>query len=258
VPALPILEKHLIAFILVFVRLGGMMTAAPLFSRKDIPAQVRIFLAVALALLLTPMQLGSSVPSPQGLVAFATLVGGEFLIGIVLGLGLMILIQGMGLAGELISRISGIGMNDVYDPTSETEVTGMSQFVLAIGIVAFLCFSGQRALIGGLLESYRELPIGTVFDSQEVLSLLLTMLQASFVLAVRVAAPAMAALLVVTLVLGLVSRTLPQLNLLILGFGLNGLAAFGIVLLTVGITTSVFEQELMAALDRLFPWGFGL
>jgi len=258
VPATLILEKNLITFILVFVRLGGMMTVAPLFSRKDIPAQVRVFLAVALALLLTPLQLGGSIPAPRQLVEFATLAGGEFLVGIVLGLGLMIVIQGMGLAGELISRISGIGMNDVYDPTSETEVTGMSQFVLTIGIVAFLCFSGHRALIGGLLESYRELPIGKTFDSQELLSVSLSMLQASFVLAIRVAAPAMAALLVVTLVLGLISRTLPQLNLLMLGFGLNGLAAFGIILVTVGITTGVFEQELMAALDELFPWGFGL
>lgn len=251
-----ILERHLITFILVFVRLGGMMTAAPLLSRKDIPAQVRVFLAVALALLLTPTQLGATVPGPQGVVEFAFLAGGEFLVGIVLGLGLMVLIQGMGLAGELISRISGIGMNDVYDPTSETEVTGMSQFIMTLGLVAFLCFSGHRALIAGLLESYRELPIGKTFQSQEVVSLLMAMLQASFILAIRVAAPAMAALLVVTLVLGLISRTLPQVNLLMLGFGLNGLAAFGIVLLTVGITTGVFEHELIWALDQLFPWGF--
>ncbi|MGQ9562775.1 MAG: flagellar biosynthetic protein FliR [Thermogutta sp.] len=257
-PALPILEKHLITFVLVFVRLSGTMTTAPLFSRKDIPAQVRIFLAVALAFLLAPLQVRANFPDPQTLVEFATLVAGEFLIGIVLGLGLMILLQGMGLAGELISRISGIGMNDIYDPTSESEVTGMSQFILTLGFVAFLCFSGERALIGGLLESYRELPIGATFASDDILAVSLTMLQVSFVLAVRVAAPAMAALLVVTLVLGLISRTLPQLNLLILGFGLNGLAAFGMVLLTLGITTGVFEHELLAALDRLFPWGFGL
>lgn len=234
------------------------MTAAPLFSRKDIPTQVRIFLAVALAFLLTPLQVRADLPDPQTLVEFTTLVAGEFLIGLVLGLGLMILIQGMGLAGELVSRISGIGMNDIYDPTSETEVTGMSQFILTLGLVAFICFSGERALVGGLLESYRELPIGAAFASEDILAVSLAMLEASFVLAVRVAAPAMAALLVVTLVLGLISRTLPQLNLLILGFGLNGLAAFGIVLMTVGMTIGVFEHELLAALDRLFPWGFGL
>jgi len=251
-----ILEKHLMIFIFVFVRLGGMMAVAPLFSRKDIPAQVRVFLAVALALLLTPTQLDTALPNPQGVIEFALLAGGEFFVGIVLGLGLMILIQGMGLAGELISRISGIGMNDVYDPTSETEVTGMSQFIMTVGLVTFLCFSGHRALIAGLLESYRELPIGKTFQSQEVVSLLMAMLQSSFILAIRVAAPAMAALLVVTLVLGLISRTIPQVNLLMLGFGLNGLAAFGLVLLTVGITTGVFEHELVSALDQLFPWGF--
>ena len=251
-----ILESYAVLFVLVFMRLMGLAISAPLLSRRDLPFQVRILLCIALGLVIAPLAAAGARVQPQNLVHLATLVAGEFLTGVLLGLGLMFLVQGMQCAGEMISRVAGIGMNDIYDPTSDSEVTAIAQFLFLVGLTTFLSVGGDRALLGGLLESFRHLPPGEMMTAQQCSELLVDMLQASFVLAIRVAAPALAALLVVTLVLGLISRTLPQLNLLMLGFGINGLAALGVILLTLGIAANIFENELARGLEQIFPWGF--
>ncbi|MGB9688948.1 flagellar biosynthetic protein FliR, partial [Thermogutta sp.] len=137
------------------------------------------------------------------------------------------------------------------------ELSGFSQLLFVVGMVVFLLTGGEKALLSGILESYAVLKPGVLFSLRDATALLLDCVTFSFVLAVRVAAPAMAALLTVTLVLGLISRTLPQLNLLMLGFGLNGMAALGTLLLSIGFIVMIFEQDLANTFQRVFPWAAG-
>ncbi|GIX02104.1 MAG: hypothetical protein KatS3mg112_1041 [Thermogutta sp.] len=250
------LLNQFILLMLVFIRMTGLVLSAPVLSHRLVPMQVRILLALALAVLILPVV---AVPLPQvnNILEFAVMVASELGVGFVLGLGMMVMIQGMQLAGDIISRMAGLGIGDVYDPTSDSELSGFSQFLFILGTVVFLVTGGEKALLSGILESYAVLKPGVLFSVSDATTLLLDCVTFSFVLAVRVAAPAMAALLTVTLVLGLISRTLPQLNLLMLGFGLNGMAALGTLLLSIGFIVMIFEQDLANTFQRVFPWAAG-
>lgn len=237
--------------------MSGLAIAAPLLSTKEVPVQVRVWLAFALSLLVTPLVTVQELPKMASVLEVTLVIASELSIGFILGMGIMLLLHGLQLAGEMIARVTGLGMGDVYDPTSDSDVSGVGRLLLVVGTLVFLVCGGERQLLEGILESFRVLKPGAVLGIGDSASLLIDALAASFGLAVRIAAPAVAALLTVTLALGLISRTLPQLNLLMLGFGLNGLVAMGTLLFASGFFVTIFEQELSAAWERVFPWLVG-
>lgn len=243
--------------VVVFARMSGLALSAPLLSSKEVPVQVRAWLAFGLSVLVTPLVSMQPMSEMAGVFGLGLVIGSELALGFILGLGVMLLLQGLQLAGEIVARVAGLGMGDVYDPMSDSEVSGVGRLLLVVGTLAFLVCGGERQLLAGILESFRVLKPGTLLTVAESAQVLVDALAASFSLAVRIAAPALAALLTVTLALGLINRTLPQLNLLMLGFGLNGLAAMGVLLFAGGFFVTIFEEELSAAWERVFPWLVG-
>ncbi|NMC20126.1 MAG: flagellar biosynthetic protein FliR [Thermogutta sp.] len=239
-------------FTLVFFRTGGLVIAAPGYGSSEIPLQIRALFAFSLALVLTPLQDLGSVPQTQGLLGYGLLTAGELALGFMLGFGVAVILLGIELGGELIARMGGVMMSDVYDPSAESEVPVFSRLLFLLALTVYLAVGGHRLLLEGLIESFRVLPPGRVLSAEQYPALLVDLVSQSFVLGIRVGAPAATALLTATLVLGLVSRTLPQLNLLMLGFGINAVVAMGALLLTVGLIAQVFEQHLDSALGDMF------
>jgi flagellar biosynthetic protein FliR len=105
--------------------------------------------------------------------------------------------------------------------------------------------------MGALLDSFAELPPGEANLGTDYLDALVTLLKQSFVLGIRAAAPAMTALLLATLVLGLFGRTLPQINILAVGFGVNSLLTLGCMFTSVGVVAWAFPQQTGTAIDVL-------
>ncbi|MGB9689998.1 flagellar biosynthetic protein FliR, partial [Thermogutta sp.] len=147
------LLNQFILLMLVFIRMTGLVLSAPVLSHRLVPMQVRVLLALALALLILPVV---TVPLPHvsNILEFGVMVASELAVGFVLGLGVMLMIQGMQLAGDIVSRMAGLGIGDVYDPTSDSELSGFSQLLFVVGMVVFLVTGGEKALLSGILESY--------------------------------------------------------------------------------------------------------
>src|SRR5664280_957455 len=100
-------EAKFILFTLVFARVGGLMMTAPIYGTNDVPLRIRALLAMALALLIVPSQWNITIGYPDNVLYYFVLLGAEALIGTCLGLGVLILIHGMTLAGELVGQASG-------------------------------------------------------------------------------------------------------------------------------------------------------
>lgn len=239
-------------FTLVFFRISGLVIAAPGYGSSEIPLQIRALFAFSLALVLTPLQNQWSLPQTQGVLGYGLLTAGELALGFMLGFGVAVILLGIELGGELIARMGGVMMSDVYDPSAESEVPVFSRLLFLLALTVYLTVGGHRLLLEGLIESFRVLPPGRVLNAEQYPALLVDLVSQSFVLGIRVGAPAATALLTATLVLGLVSRTLPQLNLLMLGFGVNAVVAIGALLLTVGLIAQIFEQHLDSAVADMF------
>ena len=150
----------------------------------------------------------------------------EAAIGACLGLGVLVLLHGMTLAGELIAQASGLGIAEMFDPTIEENISLFSRLMFLAAVTVFLCIGGHRMVMAGLLDTFQTIPPGSGELPASLADGFTTLVAMSFSLGVRVAAPVVTALLLATLILGLIGRTLPQLNILALGFGLNSLLAF--------------------------------
>jgi len=249
-PLADLLTTHLIVFTLVLARVAGLVMTAPLYSALAVPGHVRALIAFALAVLITPTQLDAAMP-PATLVGWLLAIGIDVLVGLALGLGTAILMAGAQVAGQLMAQMSGLSLAEVFDPALDAEVPVLSQLLGLFTLSVYLLIGGHRWLMAGLLDSFVALPGGGGRLPDSLVDALLTLMTESFSLGLRCAAPLVIALLLATLVLGLVGRTLPQLNVLSLGFGLNTMVAFGTLALSLGTIAWLFEDQLRPSLALL-------
>ncbi len=258
-------EKFLI-FTLVLTRISGVLIASPIFGSTQAPATVRALISLALAVLIMPSQWFATLPYPGSILVYVVILAGELLVGIVLGLGISILLGGIQLAGDMISRVGGLTLSDVLDPTTQSNVPLFSQLLALLSTAVFLILGGHRIVLGGLLDTFSAIPPGgcaAMFlgppDGGSSPELLMSLVEVcvvlftqSFQVAIRAAAPVVTAVLLATLVLGLVSRTLPQLNIMVVGFGLNAMITFAVLFLSLGAALLVFQDQIVPTLQLLF------
>jgi flagellar biosynthesis protein FliR len=245
----PILINSFVIFIFVLARMSGLVMTAPMFGSSEVPTRIRALLAFTLALVITPVEWSANVELPTSLAAFIVSMGGELLIGMILGLGVMILLSGVQVAGQIISQMSGMSLADVFNPGFDAEVPIISNLLYLVTLTVFIILGGHRLLVGALLDTYTFLPLGHAQLPPSLGTLMATLLAESFSLAVRGAAPAMVALLLATVVLGLISRTLPQLNILAIGFGLNAMVTFLVLAVSVGAIAWLFQEHFEPAVE---------
>lgn len=242
--------SQFILFTLVLARVSGLMLIAPVFGAPEVPVQVRALLAVALTLVLMPVQWGTLPSVPQTLPPYLLLIGSELAIGLLLGLAVQIMFSGIQLAGQVIGQVSGLALADVFNPSFDANIPLFSQLLYLTTLAVYLLVGGHRLLVQGLLDTFAAMPAGTAAmpDAAGALTALVTQ---SFDLGLRAAAPATMALLLATLVMGLISRTLPSLNILAFGFGLNTMVTLGALAFSLGGIAWVFQQQLEPAIDTM-------
>jgi len=252
---MPLLETLLFnqfsSFVLVLARVGALIMTAPIFSSKAIPMRIRGLLAVSITLLVTPLVSDSTPPELTQLLTFGRYVISEALIGLLLGFGITVLLSGIQLTGQIVSQLGGTAIAEVFDPSLDSNVSVYSQAFYFLTLAMFVLLDGHRMMMDALLDTYTWLPLGKAALGTSYVDALTTLLSQSFLLGIRAAAPAMTALLLATLVLGLIGRTLPQINILAVGFGVNSLLTLGCLFTTIGTIAWAFPQQAGEALELL-------
>jgi flagellar biosynthetic protein FliR len=241
--------SHLYLFALVLARVGGMAIVAPLYSSVSVPWQIRTILAVALAALIMPVQLGTAHRSATAPAEYLLALTIELLLGFVLGLGVAILLAAAELAGQMVAQASGLALAEVLDPEHDSSLPVMAKLLALFTLAIYLLVGGHRWLMAGLLGTFAAIPPGSGHFHEGLFDSLLVLMGESFSLALSAAAPALVAVLLATLILGMISRTLPQLNILSVGFGLNTLVALAALAVTFGSVAWLFENELHPAIS---------
>ncbi len=252
---MPALETILIhqftTFVLVLARVGSMVMVAPIFSTRAAPMQFRALLAVTITLLVTPLLASTTSAQIEHLLIFLRTLALESLVGLLLGLGVMFLMSGIQLTGQIVSQMSGAAMANVFDPTLDNTVSMFSQLLYFLAMAMFVLLGGHRIMIEAVLDTYTWLPPGQAMFGASYVEVLTSILGQSFLLGIRTAAPAMVALLLSTLLLGLIGRTLPQINIIAVGFSVNTLLALGIMSFSVGAISWAFPQHTVTILEQV-------
>ncbi|MDH3582979.1 MAG: flagellar biosynthetic protein FliR [Phycisphaerae bacterium] len=249
---LPILP-HLPAFLLVMFRLSGIFLLAPMFGSSLVPLRVKALLALTLSFCIYPM-VPLQVPAVLSVESLAVAVGAELLIGLVIGLGATIPLVGAQVGAELMGQQLGLSLARVFNPDTDVETTVMSQMFFLLALAIFLVLDGHHALVSVLVLSFQSVPLGGFAPGGEVVTLLTGLLDAMLALAVKVAAPLLCLVFLETVAVGFIARTVPQINILSLGFPLRIILGLGLMVAMLAVVSEALADSMTHAVSALFAF----
>jgi len=229
-------------FLLVLARTAGIFTLVPIFGVGQVPVQVRVAVALAITLVLVPL----CIPAGTALLAvdvlpMALLVAKEALVGLAIGFVTMLIFAAIQIAGDFVDVQSGFSFATMLDPVygSQTAVAGRVHQLLA-GMLFFVT-NAHLIMLSGLADSCRLVPIGQFSLNPAVAGGVVDLFAALFAVAIRIAAPVIAAVFLADVAMAIVARAVPQINVLIAGFPLK---------LGVGLVGMLVALPIAAALSR--------
>lgn len=299
-------------FLMVLIRMSGLMTVGPIFGQSLVPANVRILLVLALSLIITPTlfyqaQIGfnkldtnqnqylsrSEVPeqlqnrfdqilqqygrSPEqglnfheyhlGLKVSSTLfdfawkVLNEFALGLSLGLGVMIILSGLQLVGEMVDQQIGIALGGVFNPDLGTQTSLSGQLMFLLGTTLFVLLTplnGHVKMVGALIETFQTLPAGEAVIGVSTVSLLSDLIHESLALAIQVSLPLLAATSLVSLAMGFLGSSVPQVNVLMIGFAVRAIINVFVLLFCLSAGGRTVARVLPEVIERILTTLTGL
>jgi len=248
--------EQLPAIVLVCFRVSGIMIYGPIFGSPVVPGKIKLFLALTLGFVAYPVLLskGFVETPPLELFALAPLVITELMIGLVLGFAASLPIIGFQTGGLIMGQQMGLGFATFFNPAVDDEMDVVGQMLFFLAVATFLVIGGHEALILALLNSFERVPIGAFSLDLNIVPLLTGMLLSAFELALRIAAPLLAIIFLESVAMGFVAKTVPQLNILSLGFPLRILVGMAIVALGLVILHEVLLQAIDESLLSLDSW----
>ncbi len=233
-------------YMMVLMRISILLFMFPIFSSNAFPALLKAGFAMVLSLLLYTVVPVDLTRFPEDAASTGLMIGGEALIGMTLGLCLRIFLASIQLAGQIIGFQMGFAMINVIDPQTGANVSIMDQLGYWVGLVVFLLLNGHHVMISALVDSFVLVPLGVFMMPQPVLAKMMELMAHLFLLAVKIGAPVIAALMFVSVGFGLVAKFSPQMNVMIVAFPLKivvGLFLFGLSLEIIAIVTRDYIPE---------------
>ncbi len=226
------------------VRVLALMLTAPIFGHAAVPLRVRVAVGIVLAAFISPSIVPHvAVVDPSPLEA-AGLVGREALIGAALGFGLRVIFDVFAPVGELISIQGWLGAANVLDPSSGASSGVLGVLLQVFSLVVFLAVDGHHALLRGIALSFERLPIGGAALPAAAFSMISGLGATLFDVAARLAAPVTVVMLVVNVGVGILGRSIPQLNLMALQLP----AHIAITLLILGVIANPLGEAIAGIL----------
>ncbi len=223
-------------WLLMFFRVSSMMMVFPVYGFASVPMRIRVGLAFLIASLLFPVHIGVELELGAGILYFIGAVLKEVAIGLAIGLVAQFLFEGVRMTGHVIGRMIGFGIINAVDPNSGVSVPILSQIFYLFVMILFILMDGHHFLLLALDESFVRIPIGAGVFSSLAVEGFARMSADIFIIGVKFGAPVLITILVVEFALGIVARTVPQINVWLIGFPLK----IGIGLITIALSLPYF------------------
>ena len=236
-------------FLLVLLRVSALLMVAPIFGHRTWLARAKVGLAFTVSIILYPLVAETTPEIPAGVLPYALMMIKEILMGVVMGFVVLLLFVGIQFAGQLAGLQMGFGIVNVIDPQSSNHVSIMGQFLNVLAILLLLSLNGHHTILTGLVTSFETIPLGGVELKVGLMYKMITLTTQVFVIAIQISAPIMTALFLVTVALGVLARTVPQMNVFMVGFPVQitvGLGAFLVCLPLFGMLV----ERLIVAMRR--------
>lgn len=244
-----ILQWNLTLFLLVLSRWAGMIMLAPVFGARGVPGMVKLGFAVSISVILYPLIQASQPQIPLELLPYVGILVKEVLIGLVIGFVIYALTAILEGAGQLIDLQMGFTMGGAIDPIYGVQSAMTGNFQMILATMLLLATNSHHYLIAAMVKSYAyvpinqgSLPLGIEFYIQLV--------QHVFVLSIQLALPVFGALVLADIGVGLLGRTVPQLNIFAVIFPVK--IIFGFIILFMAVP--FFGESVSMLFDKSMSW----
>lgn len=220
-------------FILVFIRMTSFLVSSPIFSLRTIPNGVKIGVSLMISLILLPQLSVDNIAFPDHLVYFAGFAVSETLTGLIFGLAANCIFSAVRIAGQYLDIQIGFSMAMIVDPANGMQNTLVAQFFYLLGVLLFFSLDIHHILISALVTSFDLVPPGELLINGHVILSLIKIFLLMFTFALRMALPIILVLVISDISLGLISKTVPQFNVMMIGFPIKiGVGIITLLLLT--------------------------
>jgi flagellar biosynthetic protein FliR len=233
-------------FLLISLRAAGMFIASPIIGHKSIPIMIKVAVAIMLAMIMIPIVSETALPQIDSVWVLGAIAIKETVIGLIIGFFFSILFNGVRMSGNIVGYQIGLLVAQVLDPESNSNVSMVGEFLYTLAILIFLAIDGHHAILSAFADSYRMIPVGIFNFSGPVGDMLIKFTAYAFTIAVKLAAPVMITLFLVTVSLGVIARTVPQMNIFIVGLPLK--IGVGFLVLAAALPVFRFMIEKMAGI----------
>jgi flagellar biosynthesis protein FliR len=209
---------QILTWLLVFARSAGIFTTAPIFGNAHVSMFTRVGMAACLAFIFAPMVAAANMPVPSDTLSLAAAVVKEAVVGLMIGFVGMLLFMVVQAAAEMIDMQIGFGFANIVDPMMNQHTSVIGQFQYMAATLIFLGMNGHHLLLQGLADSFSVLPLGHVSLSAAATHSMLNTFARLFLAAMKIGGPVVGVILLTDVALGILARTVPQLNVLVVGF----------------------------------------
>ncbi len=249
---------HIPPALLVIFRISGLMLFGPVYGSSLIPVRIKVFFALVMGLAVYPVV--GAPPAGElrlDLWSLAPLIAMELVLGMVIGFLAMLPMVAVQVGGLVMGQQMGLGFARFFNPAIEDDADVIGQVLFLAVLAGFILIGGLEAMMLALLNSFEHVPLPAIRSftpDLDLLALMIGLLSAAIEVALRVATPLLALLFLQTVAMGFIAKTVPQVNILSLGFPLRVLVGLTIVALGLVVIEDVVMELVNEGLTVILEW----
>jgi len=242
-------EQYIVGFMLLFFRFAALFIAVPIFSHKNIPMKIKFSMAFFFTILfyssMPPLQIAINMPT----IVLAVL--SEFLLGLVVGIVLLLAYHVITFAGGMISFMMGFSMASAIDPQTGVSMPIISQFLALMGLMVLLALDLHHWVLLFVDSSLKVIPLGGFIMTENIFHYIIKAASNMFLVGFMIAFPIIALSWLADVIFGMLMKTMPQFNLLVIGFPIKIMVAFVVLIATFASTMLILKGQMIEAFNML-------
>lgn len=217
-----IFQGQIAAFLLVLTRTSGIFLISPFFGSLNVPIQLRAAAAITMAMVIFPVIVRETVvTAPANVFMFAGTVIQEMFIGWLIGFVAFVVMAAINMSGKIMDLQIGFAVANVMDPTSGQQSPLIGSFLYNLSVIYFLVVNGHHMIIAGLVESFRSVPLDSVIWNPSIANFMIDLTNGVFLTGMKIAMPVTFAILITNVGMGILARTMPQMNIFVVGIPMH-------------------------------------
>ncbi len=237
---------------LIFLRVAGIVFSAPVLDSATIPATFKVGLALAVSVLMLPVLEASVSVADLSLMTFVIGVASEIAIGVTIGLSVKLMFTGIQLAGQVAGHQMGFAIANVVDPATSIQIPILAQYYNLTAMLVFLAVNAHHMFFSALVDSYTVIPPLALDVSPRLVGMMMQLAADMFVVAIKVGAPLITVMLLVSVGLGLIARTVPQIHVFIVGMPMKIIVGLIFMIIVVPYLTAFLIELFSSYRTTLF------